>query len=92
MNLNRSWIPLGKKWLLIQGSVIHIYFVLKVVFAGSVLKVVTGVFVLFNFIFTASIMLCQAQLYTILELCRAFDRVFKEHLDGGWVINYLSSS
>ena len=25
----------------------------------------------------------QAQLYTILELCRAFDRVFKEHLDGG---------
>ncbi|XP_004508991.1 phragmoplastin DRP1E-like [Cicer arietinum] len=24
-----------------------------------------------------------AQLYTILELCRAFDRVFKEHLDGG---------
>lgn len=27
----------------------------------------------------------QAQLYTILELCRAFDRVFKEHLDGGYV-------
>lgn len=26
----------------------------------------------------------QAQLYTILELCRAFDRVFKEHLDGGY--------
>ncbi|KAK6119312.1 hypothetical protein DH2020_046947 [Rehmannia glutinosa] len=25
----------------------------------------------------------QAQLYTILELCRAFDRIFKEHLDGG---------
>ncbi|GLT44758.1 hypothetical protein SLA2020_186360 [Shorea laevis] len=25
-----------------------------------------------------------AQLYTILELCRAFDRVFKEHLDGGY--------
>ncbi|GAB4857748.1 Phragmoplastin drp1e [Ancistrocladus abbreviatus] len=24
-----------------------------------------------------------AQLYTILELCRAFDRTFKEHLDGG---------
>ncbi|KAJ7952632.1 putative Dynamin [Quillaja saponaria] len=24
-----------------------------------------------------------ARLYTILELCRAFDRVFKEHLDGG---------
>ncbi|KAJ0053543.1 hypothetical protein Pint_01165 [Pistacia integerrima] len=24
-----------------------------------------------------------AQLYTILELCRAFDRVFQEHLDGG---------
>lgn len=24
-----------------------------------------------------------AQLYTVLELCRAFDRVFKEHLDGG---------
>ncbi|KAL1333386.1 hypothetical protein HN51_062212 [Arachis hypogaea] len=24
-----------------------------------------------------------AQLYTILELCRAFERVFKEHLDGG---------
>ncbi|XP_061359077.1 phragmoplastin DRP1E-like isoform X2 [Gastrolobium bilobum] len=24
-----------------------------------------------------------AQLYNILELCRAFDRVFKEHLDGG---------
>lgn len=24
-----------------------------------------------------------AKLYTILELCRAFDRVFKEHLDGG---------
>ncbi|KAF3449505.1 hypothetical protein FNV43_RR10233 [Rhamnella rubrinervis] len=24
-----------------------------------------------------------AQLYTILELCRAFDRVFNEHLDGG---------
>ncbi|KAK3027407.1 hypothetical protein RJ639_042086 [Escallonia herrerae] len=23
------------------------------------------------------------QLYTILELCRAFDRIFKEHLDGG---------
>lgn len=26
----------------------------------------------------------QAQLYTILELCRAFDQIFKEHLDGGW--------
>lgn len=25
----------------------------------------------------------QAQLYTILDMCRAFDRVFKEHLDGG---------
>lgn len=25
----------------------------------------------------------QAQLYTILELCRAFDQIFKEHLDGG---------
>ncbi|KAJ8625984.1 hypothetical protein MRB53_019291 [Persea americana] len=24
-----------------------------------------------------------AQLYTLLELCRAFDRIFKEHLDGG---------
>ncbi|KAJ6320734.1 hypothetical protein OIU78_016013 [Salix suchowensis] len=24
-----------------------------------------------------------AKLYTILELCRAFDKVFKEHLDGG---------
>ncbi|KAJ4829266.1 Dynamin- protein 1E [Turnera subulata] len=24
-----------------------------------------------------------AQLYSILELCRAFDRIFKEHLDGG---------
>ncbi|PWA83655.1 DYNAMIN-like 1E [Artemisia annua] len=24
-----------------------------------------------------------AQLYTILELCRAFDRIYKEHLDGG---------
>ncbi|CAH1434635.1 unnamed protein product [Lactuca virosa] len=24
-----------------------------------------------------------AQLYTILEMCHAFDRVFKEHLDGG---------
>ncbi|CAA0842766.1 Dynamin-related protein 1E [Striga hermonthica] len=24
-----------------------------------------------------------AQLYTILELCRAFDRIFREHLDGG---------
>ncbi|KAM0935637.1 putative dynamin stalk domain, dynamin, GTPase region, GTPase effector domain, Dynamin superfamily [Dioscorea sansibarensis] len=24
-----------------------------------------------------------AQLYTILELCRAFERVFREHLDGG---------
>jgi hypothetical protein len=25
----------------------------------------------------------QAQLYLILELCRAFDKIFKEHLDGG---------
>lgn len=25
----------------------------------------------------------QAQLYMILEMCRAFDRIFKEHLDGG---------
>ncbi|KAI4328680.1 hypothetical protein L6164_021015 [Bauhinia variegata] len=24
-----------------------------------------------------------AQLYTVLELCRAFDKIFKEHLDGG---------
>ncbi|KAI3719362.1 hypothetical protein L6452_20259 [Arctium lappa] len=24
-----------------------------------------------------------AQMYTILELCRAFDKIFKEHLDGG---------
>ncbi|XP_022887405.1 dynamin-related protein 1C isoform X2 [Olea europaea var. sylvestris] len=24
-----------------------------------------------------------AQLYTILEMCRAFDRIFREHLDGG---------
>ncbi|KAL0464300.1 UNVERIFIED_CONTAM: Dynamin-related protein 1E [Sesamum latifolium] len=28
-------------------------------------------------------LLSRAQLYTILELCRAFDRIFKEHLDGG---------
>jgi hypothetical protein len=27
--------------------------------------------------------LLQAQLYLILELCRAFDKIFKEHLDGG---------
>eukprot|EP00257_Ricinus_communis_P021189 XP_015580615.1 dynamin-related protein 1C isoform X1 [Ricinus communis] len=35
-----------------------------------------------------------AQLYTVLELCRAFDRVFKEHLDGGYCIRpfFLSSS
>lgn len=26
----------------------------------------------------------QAQLYTILELCRAFFKIFKEHLDGGY--------
>ncbi|PKU78527.1 Dynamin-related protein 1E [Dendrobium catenatum] len=25
----------------------------------------------------------DAKLYTILELCRSFDRIFKEHLDGG---------
>ncbi|KAF9588481.1 hypothetical protein IFM89_011641 [Coptis chinensis] len=25
----------------------------------------------------------RAHLYTILELCRAFDQIFKEHLDGG---------
>ncbi|XP_010559073.1 PREDICTED: dynamin-related protein 1E-like [Tarenaya hassleriana] len=24
-----------------------------------------------------------AQLYTVLEICRAFDKIFKEHLDGG---------
>lgn len=37
------------------------------------------------FLIMSSFLLCykQAQLYTILELCRAFDRVFKEHLDGG---------
>ncbi|KAL6505866.1 Phragmoplastin drp1c [Orobanche hederae] len=29
-----------------------------------------------------------AQLYTILEMCRAFDRIFKEHLDGGMVSGY----
>ncbi|KAK1313093.1 Dynamin-related protein 1C [Acorus calamus] len=28
-------------------------------------------------------LLSKAQLYTILEMCRAFDQVFKEHLDGG---------
>ncbi|MQL74205.1 hypothetical protein Taro_006578 [Colocasia esculenta] len=28
-------------------------------------------------------LLSKAQLYTILELCRAFDKIFKEHLDGG---------
>lgn len=33
----------------------------------------------------------QAQLYTILELCRAFDKIFKEHLDGGYV-HHLSFS
>lgn len=33
----------------------------------------------------------QAQLYTILELCRAFDRIFKEHLDGGYVSHIASS-
>ncbi|XP_022737243.1 dynamin-related protein 1E-like isoform X1 [Durio zibethinus] len=27
-----------------------------------------------------------AQLYTILELCRAFDRIFKEHLEGGYIL------
>ncbi|CAN6460962.1 unnamed protein product [Victoria cruziana] len=31
-----------------------------------------------------------AQLYTILELCRAFDRIFKEHLDGGYLALPLS--
>ncbi|KAG1334869.1 Dynamin-related protein 1C [Cocos nucifera] len=30
-----------------------------------------------------------AQLYTILEMCRAFDRVFKEHLDGGFPLHAL---
>ncbi|WMV11073.1 hypothetical protein MTR67_004458 [Solanum verrucosum] len=28
-----------------------------------------------------------AQLYTILELCRTFDKIFKEHLDGGKVVS-----
>lgn len=28
----------------------------------------------------------QAQLYTVLELCRTFDRIFKEHLDGRWAV------
>ncbi|KAK6140593.1 hypothetical protein DH2020_025676 [Rehmannia glutinosa] len=32
-----------------------------------------------------------AQLYTILELCRAFDRIFKEHLDGGMLKNYFEA-
>lgn len=31
----------------------------------------------------------QAQLYTILQMCRAFDRIFKEHLDGGYVNYWL---
>ncbi|GJR26503.1 reverse transcriptase domain-containing protein [Tanacetum coccineum] len=34
----------------------------------------------------------RAQLYTILELCRAFDKIFKEHLDGGrdaYIHDYL---
>ncbi|KDO43301.1 hypothetical protein CISIN_1g017631mg [Citrus sinensis] len=32
-----------------------------------------------------------AQLYTILELCRSFDRIFKEHLDGGYCISHFFS-
>ncbi|KAG5010292.1 hypothetical protein JHK87_018807 [Glycine soja] len=28
-------------------------------------------------------LLSEAKLYTILQMCRAFDKVFKEHLDGG---------
>jgi hypothetical protein len=27
--------------------------------------------------------LVQAQLYLVLELCRAFEKIFREHLDGG---------
>lgn len=34
-------------------------------------------------VFSFICVMYQAQLYTILELCRAFDRIFKEHLDGG---------
>jgi hypothetical protein len=36
--------------------------------------------------------LLQAQLYLILELCRAFDKIFKEHLDGGYYICISSLS
>ncbi|KAL3624550.1 hypothetical protein CASFOL_031218 [Castilleja foliolosa] len=33
----------------------------------------------------------QAQLYTILELCRSFDKIFKEHLDGGCNVRKIVS-
>jgi len=32
---------------------------------------------------SSALVLLQAQLYIILEMCRAFDKIFKEHLDGG---------
>lgn len=34
----------------------------------------------------------QSQLYTILDMCRAFERVFKEHLDGGYAYCIYSLS
>lgn len=33
----------------------------------------------------------QGKLYTIMEICRMFDSIYKEHLDGVYVLNiYLS--
>lgn len=45
-------------------------------------------FILHDRLFPNFNLYLQSQLYTVLDMCRAFERVFKEHLDGGYVIMY----
>lgn len=68
MNLNLSWTTSEGQLLLMLGLISCL--------AHAIIK--------FEFInMLATEYMFQAQLYTILELCRAFDKIFKEHLDGG---------
>jgi len=32
----------------------------------------------------------QGKLYSIMEICRSFDQIFKDHLDGVYVVNFCN--
>lgn len=70
-------------WELIIGILGGLWHKLHYLFAGMIPLCIMYFWILFMLYVSLYLHNLQAQLYTILDMCRAFDRVFKEHLDGG---------